>query len=189
MISAVPVQNSLLMGGYGIGKQWAELEGSSNKYAPIFVGGCTGGVVQSFLMSPVEWIKVRTQVEGQNTFKATHQLWKNHAMRRGLTATLLRDGIPHGVWFVSYEWCKTSLDEQNTALSDVHRQLSIPLASGAFAATLAWVSIPNYRTGLCFQMHHAYSVLTCCFLLAHRPSDIPLISSRHAFKHLPTITP
>ena len=62
MISAVPVQNSLLMGGYGLGKQWAESSGQ-DKYVPIFVGGCTGGVVQSFLMSPVEWVKVQTQVE------------------------------------------------------------------------------------------------------------------------------
>ena len=139
MISAVPIQNSLLMGGYGIGKQWAESSGS-NKYVPIFVGGCTGGVVQSFLMSPVEWIKVQTQVEGKNALKATQQLWQNHAMRRGLTATLLRDGIPHGVWFAAYEWCKTGLDEQNTDLSETHRKLSIPLASGAVAATVAWVS-------------------------------------------------
>ncbi|KAL3909515.1 MAG: hypothetical protein SGILL_008057, partial [Bacillariaceae sp.] len=103
MISAVPIQNSLLMGGYGIGKQWAEIEGSSNKYVPIFVGGCTGGIIQSFFISPVEWIKVQSQVEGKNALKATRQLYQNHALRRGLTATLLRDGIPHGVWFAAYE--------------------------------------------------------------------------------------
>ena len=141
MISAVPIQNSLLMGGYGIGKQWAELEGSSNKYVPIFVGGCTGGVIQSFFISPVEWIKVQSQVEGKNAYQATRQLYQNHALRRGLTATLLRDGIPHGVWFASYEWCKTFLDNCNTDNNSTHRQLSIPLFSGAFAATLAWVGI------------------------------------------------
>ncbi|KAG7336588.1 mitochondrial carrier protein [Nitzschia inconspicua] len=171
MISAVPFQNSLLMGGYGIGKQWAEAneevtsatshDGTStnnnNRLLPVFVGGCTGGVVQSFLMSPVEWVKVQTQVvagaggsEARATaWHATQQLLRPSIMTCGLTATLLRDGIPHGVWFVSYEWCKnvldaknvTSDDDNNNAMavaSETHRQLTIPLVSGAFAATMAW---------------------------------------------------
>jgi solute carrier family 25 carnitine/acylcarnitine transporter 20/29 len=136
MISAVPFQNSLLMGGYGIGKQWAEINGTTSTLLPVFVGGCTGGIVQSFLMSPVEWIKVQTQVEGKQALVASRQLMSQWT--RGLNATLLRDGIPHGVWFASYEWCKTSLEDQTT--SEAHRALSIPLFSGAFAATLAWVS-------------------------------------------------
>jgi solute carrier family 25 (mitochondrial carnitine/acylcarnitine transporter), member 20/29 len=163
MISAVPFQNSLLMGGYGIGKQWAEANeaskdnnnksNSNDRLLPVFVGGCAGGVAQSFLMSPVEWVKVQTQVvagvEARATaWHATQQLLRPSVMTCGLTATLLRDGIPHGVWFASYEWCKNALDARNTmtsddtaiAASETHRQLTIPLVSGAFAATTAWVS-------------------------------------------------
>ena len=73
MISAVPMQNALLMGGYGVGKQWAtdqalsddatsESANFSHLLLSVFVGGCTGGVVQSFFMSPIELMKVNQQV-------------------------------------------------------------------------------------------------------------------------------
>jgi solute carrier family 25 (mitochondrial carnitine/acylcarnitine transporter), member 20/29 len=77
----------------------------------IFIGGCTGGVLQSFLMSPVESVKVSQQcIPGQSLRTASLPVVWNltHFSSRawtGLGATLLRDGIPHGVWFVSYEMC------------------------------------------------------------------------------------
>jgi solute carrier family 25 carnitine/acylcarnitine transporter 20/29 len=189
MIGAVPIQNSLLMGGYGIGKQWAAIHdddgsgsgtiGNSNNnnntitnLLPIFVGGCTGGLAQSFLMSPVEYVKVRQQVAETNGSssraggKSSIQAISRHLMSsypslwsRGLTATLWRDGIPHGIWFVAYEWCKTTMlteYQQQQHPSDstgmmmttttvtapdvgLYQQVVVPIVSGAFAATVAWV--------------------------------------------------
>ena len=61
-----------------------------------------------------------------------------------MNATLLRDGIPHGVWFLSYEMCKTKLEkyysEKNNYVTTNGNQSSfvIPLLSGAYAATVAW---------------------------------------------------
>lgn len=157
MISAVPIQNALLMGGYGIGKQWAVTHHDSTQsatLASVFVGGCTGGVVQSFLMSPVELVKVNQQVHVTKTARmATQELWKgfftNRTSWRGLNATMLRDGIPHGVWFASYEWCKTTMltatSTMNDDRNDDHgggggalQHVVTPMASGAFAATVAW---------------------------------------------------
>jgi solute carrier family 25 carnitine/acylcarnitine transporter 20/29 len=61
---------------------------------------------------------------------------------------LLRDGIPHGVWFVSYEVAKdylgslllVSTDKNGDVENDggYHKSLTVPLLSGAFAATAAW---------------------------------------------------
>jgi solute carrier family 25 carnitine/acylcarnitine transporter 20/29 len=81
------------MAGYGLGKR-------SETNWGVFVGGCTGGVVQSFLMSPVELIKVNQQVDVRKPFVSTtnqvaRRLLSTYAWR-GLGATLLRDGIPHG---------------------------------------------------------------------------------------------
>ncbi|CAJ1935286.1 unnamed protein product [Cylindrotheca closterium] len=181
MITAVPMQNAMLMGGYGIGKQWAEDASSSssssttststgttatksNIYTSVFIGGCAGGIAQSFLMSPVELFKVNQQVNVSksvrdvgielasgfgayattaSTSAATGSSW------RGLNATLLRDAIPHGVWFASYEWCKTAMtqalsipadgeDGETSKTSYSHEHLTVPLFSGAFAATVAW---------------------------------------------------
>jgi solute carrier family 25 carnitine/acylcarnitine transporter 20/29 len=51
MIGAVPIQNALLMTGYGFGKRWSGLREDSsledeeergNVLLGVFVGGCTG---------------------------------------------------------------------------------------------------------------------------------------------------
>jgi solute carrier family 25 (mitochondrial carnitine/acylcarnitine transporter), member 20/29 len=137
MISAVPIQNSILMGGYGLGQNYAILYAPDQRLTSIFVGGCTGGVLQSFLISPVERIKVlqqcnpseRSLVVGKYVVERILQA----AAWRGLGATLLRDGIPHGVWFVTYDVSKSALGESLETDS-----AAVPLLSGAVAATVAW---------------------------------------------------
>jgi len=136
MITAVPLQNMMLMGGYGLGQRYAALYNPEQKLMACFVGGCTGGVLQSFLMSPVELIKVSQQCAGQSLSSAARKVVTNlnhSASWRGLDATLLRDGIPHGVWFAAYEVAK---DDLNVRLSN--DPVAVPLLSGALAATAAW---------------------------------------------------
>jgi len=167
MITAVPVQNALLMGGYGIGQSWYSRAGgvddgnanNNKRCAAIFVGGCVGGVAQSFVMSPVELIKVSRQCGivgggGANAAAAGAALFfgggnATTAWRRGLGATLLRDGIPHGVWFLTYDICKrygvayfkgdggiAAVDD--SMIDDKNLPVAVPLASGAIAASVAW---------------------------------------------------
>ncbi|KAL3784294.1 hypothetical protein HJC23_004958 [Cyclotella cryptica] len=156
MIGAVPVQNALLMTGYGVGKRYSGYHdedgknGNHNVLVGVFVGGCTGGILQSFVMSPVELIKVTQQVIGKSMSSATTNvasgLFSRSGAWKGLGATLLRDGIPHGVWFVSYDYAKTELTssyESMTGEGDWKRtttkEIAIPMVSGAFAATTAWL--------------------------------------------------
>jgi len=139
MVSAVPLQNAILMGGYGMGQNYAERTAPKERLTAIFVGGCTGGVLQSFLMSPVELVKVSQQCNPTAkpmavSMAVVRDIWRSSTAWRGLNATLLRDGIPHGVWFVAYEASKEMLREpwgEETA--------AVPLVSGAVAATVAWV--------------------------------------------------
>ena len=177
MIGAVPFQNALLMGGYGIGKRWTDGQGLdddhdadighgiinddytaaaaaggshgkqkslwSKYYLGIFCGGCVGGVFQSFLMSPVEMVKVTQQVSLNGTVGAAvstsvgTNLFRRGWWSRGLNATLWRDGLPHGVWFVSYEYTKCELGRQLPNVPH-HQDVTVPLLSGAVAATVAW---------------------------------------------------
>ncbi len=141
MIGAIPFQNALLMAGYGYGKRWCEDYNPSNIILGVFVGGCTGGLVQSILMSPVELIKVNQQVAGKSLSSATSLvatgIFSKSIAWRGLGATLLRDGIPHGVWFASYEMMKQSLEKAD-GLDKQRNAAFISLFSGAFAATVAW---------------------------------------------------
>ncbi|KAL7563944.1 hypothetical protein ACA910_017559 [Epithemia clementina (nom. ined.)] len=153
MIGTVPLQNALLMGGYGVGQRYSELYAPNHRTAAVFVGGCTGGVVQSFLMSPVELVKVSQQCAGTPLIVASKDVvWNIHQWTawRGLGATLLRDGIPHGVWFVAYEMTKQQLEQHLVAQRDESdpkalgsssssgSRAFIPLFSGAVAATVAW---------------------------------------------------
>jgi hypothetical protein len=119
------------------------------------------GILQSFLMSPVELIKVSLQCwtttttasdnTTQTLIRHTREWYPQLAMR-GLTATLLRDGIPHGVWFVAYDVCKTTLhNPETTTTTSTHDNdasttttaaavpVSVSLVSGAVAATVAWL--------------------------------------------------
>jgi hypothetical protein len=54
---------------------------------------------------------------------------------QGFVSSSHRDGIPHGVWFVSYDYCKTVLS--STEISN--KEITVPMISGAFAATSAWL--------------------------------------------------
>jgi solute carrier family 25 carnitine/acylcarnitine transporter 20/29 len=172
MITAVPLQNALLMGGYGVGQKYAEQYAPQHKLAAVFVGGSTGGFLQSFLMSPVEFIKVSQQCAGSaagststGATTAKQAVWKlltesnAGVWRRGLGATLLRDGLPHGVWFTTYEVTKRELTAYyasvreeahmlnnmnnsqssiSTETESVEEQVLVPLVAGAWAATAAW---------------------------------------------------
>ena len=86
------------------------------------VGGCAGGLAQSFVASPFELAKVRRQLFGPPPYD-----WR--LATRGLHATFHRDVIPHGVWFLVYDRCKRTYGDDGLAT----------MASGAVAAAVAWV--------------------------------------------------
>jgi solute carrier family 25 (mitochondrial carnitine/acylcarnitine transporter), member 20/29 len=139
MIGAVPFQNALLMGGYGVGQAWLDDPHHPGRLAAIFAGGCAGGVLQSFLMSPVEFVKVSAQIQqaGAAPLSAREMAIRLSAnVHTGLGATILRDGIPHGVWFVAYEAAKRRLQRPEAFGA---ASAAPPLLAGAFAATVAWV--------------------------------------------------
>ena len=62
------------------------------------------------------------------------------ALWRGLGATLGRDGVPHGVWFATYEFSKQRLEARHfdSAAATEPAPPIVPISSGAIAATAAW---------------------------------------------------
>lgn len=165
LVGVVPVQNAMLFAGYGMGERCAKYltppppAGASGAGAPagghslpyfaaVFAGGCSGGVMQSFVVSPVELVKVQLQLGrgtaqhgGGSVLACAHEVYATvgvPAFWRGLSATLLRDGVPHGVWFASYEWSKLGLEGANRRAGGAAPADAVPLVSGAFAATVAW---------------------------------------------------
>ena len=100
----MPLQNALLFVGYGYGERVGGT-GEAGSLTPVFVGGCLGGFVQSFVVSPAELLKVRMQLapttSGTLDLAAVtyRSIGGTQTLTRGLTATLYRDVLPHGVWF------------------------------------------------------------------------------------------
>ena len=163
MTAVIPAQNALLFAGYGAGERWASRrtpkDGSaadashsdqSSSLLPVFCGGVVGGVLQSFVVSPFELVKIRQQAAGGAVTLAVSTLAGNLGRvglaTRGLGATLLRDGVPHGVWFAAYEWSKrrmggrVSRDEHESGpqTSPTATDAAVPVCAGAFAAAVAW---------------------------------------------------
>jgi solute carrier family 25 (mitochondrial carnitine/acylcarnitine transporter), member 20/29 len=64
-----------------------------------------------------------------------HAMVTGNTVLRGCHATLWRDGLPHGVWFLTYDVCKTTLASSD---NDTVPSVPVSLASGAVAATVAW---------------------------------------------------
>lgn len=99
-----------------------------------------------FSLKKVELVKVKQQVDGKSMASATttvcQGLFSRNGAWKGLGATLLRDGIPHGVWFASYEYAKTELTEYNKVdnggTSSPQNDIATPMLAGAFAASTAW---------------------------------------------------
>lgn len=163
LLGAVPLNNALLFYGYGSGVRIAEAGKKRDEASlmPIFVGGCAGGAAQSFLQSPVELIKVRLQLSQPDATLRTGDIAARllqptsyagfsipPLMSRGLAATLLRDVVPHGVWFATYEWAKRVLGRRAASHHVLAKSegpalprlsVSEQLAAGAIAATVAWV--------------------------------------------------
>ena len=131
LIGAAPFQNALLMAGYGAGRRWNSLGDPSEeeRITSVFLGGVVGGLAQCLVASPAELWKVRKQVQDMLRPKGN--------ISAGLGATMLRDGLPHGIWFASYEWCKHKLGGDDTSNAE-GMSMKVPLLSGAFAAFSAW---------------------------------------------------
>ncbi|XRB04232.1 transporter [Pycnococcus provasolii] len=162
MVALVPVQNAMLFAGYGVGARMVDRDAGDDSTAAlaILTGGCVGGVAQSFAASPAELVKVRMQLGAGVGAPGNLNLNVNAAaaaaataapaarvsivptaalqgaMRnpfKGLGATVLRDGLPHGVWFLSYDVAKKQLKEGG-ASDDASACIG-----GGIAAAVAWI--------------------------------------------------
>lgn len=158
LVLGAPLNNALIFWGYGMGK--LATDESMGRLAPVFAGGCIGGFLQSFAASPIELLKVRMQllttaggveVAAHASESATARAHlaslcatgHSHALpplfSQGLSATIWRDALPHGVWFASYEAAKGWWAERlGLDMGETSLPLGPQLSAGSFAATLAW---------------------------------------------------
>ncbi|GAX73773.1 hypothetical protein CEUSTIGMA_g1224.t1 [Chlamydomonas eustigma] len=118
-------------------------------FVNTFVAGCTAGLVQAYMMSPIEMLKIQMQVQtapmGNPQYKGPLRMLR-HLLRsegisglyRGVTVTAYRDIPSYGLYFVCYRLLASTLEpevvpEEACALTQV-------LAGGS-AGCLAWISV------------------------------------------------
>lgn len=122
-------------------------------YKGVALGGLGTGALQSLMLTPVELVKIRLQL--QNTSHAEpHQALQPHkgpisvaksimrteglrGMYRGLTITVLRDAPAHGVYFWTYEYMREQLHPGCRKAGQ--ESLGTMLTAGGLAGVASWI--------------------------------------------------
>ncbi|XP_073269588.1 mitochondrial arginine transporter BAC2-like [Primulina huaijiensis] len=121
-------------------------------YRAVALGGIGTGAMQSLLLSPVELIKIRLQLQQQTKERTSRSSiqkgpvdvakfifgtegWRG--MYRGLTITVLRDAPAHGVYFWTYEYMREQLHPG--CRKNGQETFGTMLLAGGLAGVASWI--------------------------------------------------
>lgn len=134
--------------GYNWGTNLFAADPTHVKNHEVFLAGMFSGALTTLITAPVDRIKCLLQVQSLSSAGGGYkrpadvirQLYQEGGvvcLFRGTIATLLRDIPASGVYFLSYEWIKTAL--QNS--TDSSEQLSVwrTVLAGGMAGIFDWI--------------------------------------------------
>ncbi|CAI9267506.1 unnamed protein product [Lactuca saligna] len=81
-------------------------------YGSVALGGTGAGAIQSFVVTPIELVKIRLQLHEQSEsgpLSVAKNIMRTEGWKglfRGLTITIIRDAPSYGVYFWSYEYTR-----------------------------------------------------------------------------------
>lgn len=122
-------------------------------YKGVALGGVGTGAIQSLILSPVELVKIRLQLQ-KNIHKSNVQSvghkgpvdvarqifrqegWKG--INRGFTITILRDAPAHGWYFWTYEYMREQLHPG--CRKNGQETFKTMLIAGGFAGVVSWIT-------------------------------------------------
>ncbi|KAJ0755930.1 putative mitochondrial carrier protein [Helianthus annuus] len=117
-------------------------------YGSVLLGGTGAGAIQSLVITPIELIKIRLQLENQNTPQKTKSgpsTLVKHIIRaegykgmfQGFTVTVIRDAPSYGAYFWTYEYVREKL---HPGCRKTGRQnLMTMVVAGGLAGLASWV--------------------------------------------------
>lgn len=118
--------------------------GDPPSYRSVALGGVGTGALQSFILSPVELLKIRLQLrrqaEREGPVSVARRIMRTEGIKgmyRGLTITVLRDAPAHGVYFWTYEYTREQLHPG--CRRSGQESLSTMLVAGGLAGVASWV--------------------------------------------------
>ena len=111
-------------------------------YRHVFFAGCAAGAATTVLVTPIEVLKIRLQVQkgrrAQGPLALAANILSTEGVRglfRGTGVTLLRDTPSTGVYYAMYEFSRNAFGERGTGTD------AATLCAGALAGVLSWASI------------------------------------------------
>ncbi|XP_070558942.1 mitochondrial carnitine/acylcarnitine carrier protein-like [Ptychodera flava] len=135
--------------GFGVGKKLQQKNPNEPlTYPQLFKAGMLAGVFTTVIMAPGERIKCLLQIQqAQGTAKykgpadCAKQIYRESGLFRGIykgtAATLLRDVPASGVYFMVYEWLKTSLTPEGKKFDEL--SVGTILFAGGMAGVFNWM--------------------------------------------------
>ncbi|CAN1285878.1 Mitochondrial arginine transporter BAC2 [Linum perenne] len=113
-------------------------------YKGVALGGVGTGALQSILLSPVELIKIRLQLQETGSCKGPVSVAKYiirtegiRGMYRGFTITALRDAPSHGFYFWTYEFMREQFHPG--CRKSGQESLRTMLVAGGLGGVASWV--------------------------------------------------
>ncbi|KAF6176318.1 hypothetical protein GIB67_011107 [Kingdonia uniflora] len=147
-LASVTFQNAMVFQVYAVLSRAFD-SSTSNMDPPPFkcvaMAGVGTGALQSMLLSPVELIKIRLQLQSSNSnrqgpIKLAKDIIRREGLRgiyRGLVITVLRDAPAHGAYFSTYEYTREKLHVGCRKSGE--ESLTTMLVAGGLAGVASWV--------------------------------------------------
>ncbi|CAH9132303.1 unnamed protein product [Cuscuta epithymum] len=152
-LASVTFQNAMVFQIYAVLSRAFDNDipaSSPPSYKGVAFGGIGTGAIQSLILSPVELVKIRLQLQKKtNTPTLTHKgpvdvakrIFRQEGWRgiyRGLTVTVLRDAPAHGWYFCTYEYMREKLHPG--CRMNGQETFKTMLVAGGVAGVVSWIS-------------------------------------------------
>ncbi|XP_057472419.1 LOW QUALITY PROTEIN: mitochondrial arginine transporter BAC2-like [Actinidia eriantha] len=153
-LASVTFQNAMVFQIYAVLSRAFDSSVSTDhpSYKGIALAGIGTGAIQSLMLTPVELVKIRLQLQMTNNRKNQvadrhrgpvsvvksifqREGWKG--MYRGLTITVLRDAPAHGVYFGTYEFMREQLHPG--CRRSGQESFRTMLVAGGLAGVASWI--------------------------------------------------
>lgn len=148
----------------------------------VAMGGFGAGAIQSLILTPVELVKIRLQLQNSKTATSSQQVYRHKGpvdvarsilrreglkgLYRGFTITVLRDAPAHCVYFWSYEYMREWLHPG--CRKNCQESLRTMLMAGGLAGVSSWIccyplDVLKTRLQAQSQSSQTYNGIVDCF--------------------------
>ncbi|PUZ58752.1 hypothetical protein GQ55_5G533500 [Panicum hallii var. hallii] len=192
-LASVAFQNAMVFQVYAILSRSLGQESSTSEppsYSSVALAGVGTGALQTLILSPVELVKIRLQLEAaghkhrrpgdhHGPVDMARDIFRREGLRgiyRGLTVTALRDAPAHGVYFWTYEYARERLHPG--CRRGGGESLATMLVSGGIAGVASWVCcypLDVVKSRLQASPAARYRGVVDCFRRSVREEGLPVL--------------